>query len=226
MIYFGIDDWRSTANFPTSAIPGGIGSVVLDNTLALPVTTAQYQYNTRLYNGEINLRPQWNDWLTPLLGFRWLDLEDRLQATGTDAIFSENYTQLVRAHNHLYGYQMGVDARLVEWQGLFRINAVAKVGIYDDAMLQSNRIASAAVNLSSRATTDHAAFLGELGLIASYQLTPHLAARGGYQLMWIDGVALAPQQISATNFSTATASVNTSGCLFCQGANVGLELSW
>jgi len=74
-------------------------------------------------------------------------------------------------------------------------------------------------------TTSRTSFVGQIGLKASYRLTEHLAAFGGYELMWIDGVLLAPDLISAASGSED----ETLSCdhhAFYHGALAGLELTW
>ncbi len=80
---------------------------------------------------------------------------------------------------------------------------------------------------TSSAATDHAAFVGSLALTGKYAITANLSARAGYQLLWIDGVALAPDQIAVSNPDIVPAhsyaTVSTSGSPFYHGAFVGLE---
>ena len=59
------------------------------------------------------------------------------------------------------------------------------------------------------------------------QLTNALAVTGGYQLMWLDGLALAPEQIPITSLvAPGSAGVNTQGELLFHGATVGLMLTY
>jgi hypothetical protein len=62
--------------------------------------------------------------------------------------------------------------------------------------------------------------------MGTFQLTDHLAMRCGYEVIWLDGAALAPRQIPVTNLGTGVASVDTSGNLVYHGASAGLELRW
>ena len=224
LIYFGIDNWQSSANFPTSAFLYGTGYLSIDNTMTMPVSEAQIQYSSRLYSGEVNVRYLLNDWITPLLGFRWIDFEDRYAASGQAA--SGPFTDLVRGHNHLYGCQIGLDGRLFDHPAPFQIGLVAKAGIYGNAAAQNNDYIDSSFDFSASASNAHLSFVGEIGLSVSYQFAKHFAVRAGYQALWLSGVALAPNQISATDFMAGQAGVDTSGSLFCHGANVGLEVAW
>jgi hypothetical protein len=228
LTYFGIDGWKSSANVPNAAFLYGVGYLSIDDTMTVPVSDAQFQYSSRLYSGELNFRYSLNDWLTPLVGFRWVDFEDRYAASGQLFSGSGSFADLVRGHNHLYGSQIGLDARLYDRGGPVKIDLLAKAGLYDNAAVQDNDYATTGMGpaFSATASDSHLSFLGEIGVNVSYQFTKHLALRGGYQVMWLTGVAMAPNQIAATDFGAAQAGVDTSATLFCHGANAGLELAW
>ncbi len=222
--FFGIDSWRSSADFPSSAFLYGLGYLSIDDSMTVPVSEAQFQYSSRLYSGEVNLRYAMCDRITPLVGFRWIEFEDQYAASGQAV--SGAFTELVRGHNHLYGAQIGLDARLFGRESPFQIGVVAKAGLYGNAAAASNTYADSTYDFAANASGSHLSFLGEVGISASYQFAKHFALRGGYQVMWLTGIALAPEQIVATDFGAGHLSVNASGALFCQGANAGLEATW
>jgi hypothetical protein len=67
-------------------------------------------------------------------------------------------------------------------------------------------------------------FVGELGLSLTYKVSDRLSLRGGYNVMWIEGIALAADQLDfdvlAGTWGTA---LRDSGGVFLHGASVGLE---
>jgi hypothetical protein len=67
--------------------------------------------------------------------------------------------------------------------------------------------------------------VGDLGLAAMVRLISHIVLRGGHQLLWIDGVALASDQFAATATPDAFV-VTTSGGVFYRGTLCGLEVTW
>lgn len=224
LVYFSIDGWRSSANFPSSAFLYGVGYLSIDDAMTTPVTDAQFEYTSRLYSGEANLRYMLNDWLTPLAGLRWVDFEDQYAANGQT--LAGPFNEMVRGHNHLYGAQIGLDAGLFDRATRFQISLLTKAGVYINAAGQNNDYTDTLNSFSARASDTHLAFLGEVGLTVSYEVIKHFTLRAGYQVMWLTGVALAPNQIAATDFGSAMASVNTTGTLFCHGASAGLEVAW
>jgi hypothetical protein len=50
--------------------------------------------------------------------------------------------------------------------------------------------------------------------------------RFGYQALWLEGVALAPDQLPVTDVTVPFALVDTSGDVFFHGGFVGLEAVW
>jgi hypothetical protein len=217
-----------SAEFPASALPGGVGSVIVDNTILLPVDEIVFEECFRLYSNELNLQRPVNEWLTTMVGFRWVEFYDSYSVQGVESVVSMPFSQAINTHNHMYGFQIGEDALLFERTGRFRINGFAKIGIFHNAADQNSKLSDPANfgELSVTANGSHTAFLCELGLIGSYYLSQHVALRGGYQVMWIDGVALAPGQIPVTNLIAGTADIATSGGLFYHGATAGLEVTW
>jgi hypothetical protein len=225
LVYFGIDGFSSTASFPNSALPSGVAGLSIDDAIVTPVDSAFFQYESRLYNFELNYRKQVRERLTLLAGFRWVELEDRYIAAGIEDANKGLFTDTVRGHNHLYGFQIGCDAKLWAPEKPFQINALAKAGIYGNAAGLNNDYADTVHAYSASSSSGHVAFVGELGLMASYRFSERLAARAGYQLLWLDGVAVGPEQISGTDFISGSSALKP-GTAFFHGANVGLELRW
>ncbi len=186
----------------------------------------EFDYTSRLYSAECNLRRPVGDNLTMFLGARWVELEENLTGLGMSVPFIS-----VNTNNHMYGLQAGADATL--WtptaSSPFRIDALAKGGVYEDRGDQnsSGTLASGAT-ATAGSFDDHVAFLGEASLTACYQLSKHVAARVGCQTMWMQSVALAPNQLMTTNLSLAvpTAKVDMSGGLFYIGGFGSLEVDY
>ncbi len=152
--------------------------------------------------------------------------------SSTDAASTYPPFWTAKTQNNLYGAQIGVDAKLLEF-GRFSIDGVIKAGVFDNNARQSALVSMAKTLFPTQATTNHAAFVSEAGLQAKYQLAKGLALKVGYEALWLDGVALAPGQIRETYTTGPPAAVSAralgvncgSNVLF-QGATVGLESSF
>ena len=148
----------------------------------------------------------------------------------------------VVANNSLVGRQIGAATRVWDRNRLL-VECLLKSGIYNNDT-RTNIDANEGSSLGgpgafshAAAGVDSAAFVGEINLLATYQIRQRLALRAGYQLMWIDGVAMANDQIPNTTLfmfdnngePVAVASPSTAlsrNTMFLKGANVALELSF
>jgi hypothetical protein len=70
------------------------------------------------------------------------------------------------------------------------------------------------------------AFVGDLNLTAIYQINSVWGARLGYNVIFIEGVALAPDQLDFTNTPSSGSGIDTDGSVFLHGINAGLEARW
>lgn len=74
------------------------------------------------------------------------------------------------------------------------------------------------------ADDDDISFMGEVSIVASYRLLPRVRAFASYDLMWLDGVALAPDQVDFALKNPAT--INDNGTVFFQGVSLGFDVVW
>ena len=104
----------------------------------------------------------------------------------------------VRAFNDLYGGQLGLDVTLWNRGGPFRLETSGKAGVYANharnrySLTQTDE--DPAVDSARKSKT---AFAGEIGLTGVFQVSSRWSARFGYQVLWLDGVALAFRQTGA-----------------------------
>jgi hypothetical protein len=220
--YFGIDRWNAGATAATT--PGDL----LQWNAAVPVFTfsgdaISADYASQLHNVEINARHQLFDRLNLLAGFRYAELDESLSASLVNSAVPFNYTTDTR--NRLYGFQLGGEASLWNRGGPFALDAVGKAGIFGNESAQNGAISTGLVTLPAIGGDSRTAFIGEIGITGSCQLTDRLAVRGGYRLLWIDGVALASDQLSVSDFAN-NRGFDRSGTAFYHGAFAGLEYQW
>ncbi len=235
--YFGIDDWADQ-----QAIDGS-------QTWIWPFSrdfTGIGEYDSDLHSAEINLRSQRNDWLTILGGFRWVELQENLN-------YERNFDPLTipipifpditlpgfdlerdgRTQNFMYGGQIGADFLVWDRGGPFTLNTEMKAGIYSNLAKSNSRLETRVLgDILTEERNRHTGFLGELGITARYQLTDNLAVRGGYQMVWIEGIALADNQpldnpllVDYGDYG-AFGDLDARGGLFYHGATVGGEFRW
>lgn len=233
--YFQIDGWDSdrviTPNFPTEGLEMR-SAVHFVQTNQVDNQAMAWDYATKLYNAECNVRWNPDPRVTALAGFRWINLGENLNGTLSPPVPSwEPPFWNTTTTNNLFGFQIGADGKL--WQrDRFSINGLAKAGVFDNFAEQTTAVSVIAkqVRTGSDSTT-HAAFAGETGLQCKYQVTNALALRAGYEVIWLEGVALAPGQIQETSVilvpkAVHAVGVNCNSGAFYHGATLGLEYSF
>jgi hypothetical protein len=217
--YFAIDSW--TASQTSTLAPGSR----LNN--ALPIgffgfSSATSTYGSNLYSTEFNLRRN-HGWLQTYLGYRYVELNEDL-----NFLLSPPVVYRESADNRLHGLQLGANANVWNNANRLRLDSWMKAGIYYDLIRHGSAIEfppGSTLLPPTNQRDNNTAFLGEIGLVSIYQLTDTIAIRGGYQLLWLDGMALASEQVQTTNILTGTGS-DVHGDVFFHGALVGVEAQW
>ncbi|MCY2993786.1 MAG: BBP7 family outer membrane beta-barrel protein [Planctomycetota bacterium] len=171
-----------------------------------------------------------------MAGFRYLNLNETLQIHGTTSAdsgpplsgnppFKGLYQ--VDTSNNLYGAQLG--ARWRRCRGRWSLEATGKAGIYLNDAQQQQQIVDAVPNPLWRdesAGGGRVAFVGEISLSGIYQLTNVWGLRTGYNLLAIEGVALAPDQLDFSELEHAGNQLFSGGGVLLHGVSLGLEARW
>jgi hypothetical protein len=174
-----------------------------------------------------------------LMGIRYVRLEEDFRyITQVNAHFdpltllprgpaSMNY--LVTTSNDLLGFQLGAEMGVCVLPGI-ALGAEFKAGVYGNDAEQDTTIAATnlAPDIHEADSNRDVALVSEAGAMVVYQVKPWLSLRGGYQLLFLDGVALGPE-----NFNTAApfpppreVLINDNGNVFYHGYTAGLEWTW
>jgi hypothetical protein len=232
--YFGIEGWHATLDMPIDVdprVPGDDPDGLFASDLNFLLPGAFIEYRSSVHSEELNLRHAIDETWTALIGFRAVQVHERFDAYFTDTRLPF-YT--ITTDNRLYGFQVGGEGRLVgsERVGLL---ALAKAGLYENNSEQTTTDFSGLLagvgSTTLNASTNQASFVGELGVTGIIRVTETIFIRVGYNIMWIDDVALAPKQFIVNEFATnlpgtPLEGIATDGHLILHGATVGVELSW
>lgn len=217
--YFGVDHWHvgtAAATAPDSLLQVNATPPVF----AWAGTGIESEYTSALQNAELNAQYRILERWTLLVGFRYAELDERFAAGLVDADIPFLYETATR--NRLYGAQLGAAVTLWNRGGPFTVEAVGKAGLFGNAAAQDSAYDTDAVSVAARDSASRTAFLGEIGLTGDYRLAPRWSLRGGYRLLWIDGVALATDQVAASDF-VFHRGIAPEGDAFYHGAFAGLQ---
>jgi Putative beta barrel porin-7 (BBP7) len=213
------------------AAPGSLGIAGIDWGFADQMRT---HYSSDLHSAEIDY--QWCPCccccncrhLALFGGFRFIDLDERYDITavsGPDTSYYRTHTR-----NELYGGQVGGRYRHCCkdcCHGMFW-EATGKAGCYGNAAEQDQLITDSDNTAVLRESVSHRstiAFEGDANISIGWQICCSWAARFGYNAMWLNQVALAPDQLDF-NLASAGTGIHTSGDVFLHGINCSLEGRW
>ena len=196
------------------------------------LNTASGGLSSSLQSFELNRRlPTEGGWQW-LTGFRWVQWNEALTMRteyGPEEITFEDRYQ-TSTWNDLYGWQIGGDSILYGLGGPFRIEGLGKAGIYyNNAVQRSALTTNATLPPSALAVgTDaaRAAFVGEVGLTAVYDVADWLSVRAGYAAFWLGGLATAGNQLDRQTLCAEQpirGATDTGGSVWVQGITLGLE---
>lgn len=181
-------------------------------------------YESSLRSMEANLRFRygggWN-WISYAAGFRYVRLQDRLNVqlvntsgpSATEALRS-------RTENRLAGFQIGMD-KSIAGNCRWSIDGYWRAGIYGNNSDQWTSLTTPTA-YSARSSDNGTAFVGELGLRGRLAVTSWLNLVGGYEVLFVDGIAVASDQTPASS-ATAAAPVDSDGDAIFHGATAALE---
>jgi hypothetical protein len=212
--YFGINNWTAFQRFVTTTPaeipvtpPVPIVPIVLPPEPQQAPPNVTSRFDTNLYNAEVNWHHATSDTMGWLAGFRWMQVHDALGITTPDA------TVRSVTDNQLFGGQIGGDLKIWEEGGPLRFDTVLKAGLYgNDASDQFE-------------SHNQLAFVGEVGVNIVYQCCDHVALSAGYELLWLDGIAVASDQIPHLNFINQSG-LDSGGNAFYHGAMFSVNCAW
>jgi len=165
------------------------------------------------------------DWL---MGFRWAGLEEQaaINLSGAGPTTSR---YAVRSSSNLFGGQVGVRGR-IDWER-WGLEGQAKAALAGVTLSQSQSPVTDAVT-GDVFRSARGAQGSDVGGIFDWNVTlvRHLndvwSVRAGYTMLWLTGVALAPDQFDFSTSTVAGTTVVGDKTVWLQGATVGLEGRW
>jgi hypothetical protein len=190
---------------------------------AEPIDRYAFDYESNLHSGEFNLRRRCGPHVALLAGARGLQIHERFDILNGRA---QNTGFFSRTYNHLWGVQLGGDARW--WlNGVFALTATLKAGIYKNNVEVYASALDAANDdvLEMRFTSSETAFFGEAWLGVLVSMGHHAAFRLGYVVFLTEGIALAPDQSPNLHLFTGQGQVALGQPVY-QGGWAGFEISF
>jgi hypothetical protein len=204
VLFFGTDAWDAPETFTD----------ILGN-------TQNVLFTSQIFNWEVNFRQRSKDfeWLTWLYGVRYIEFSEKFER-GIDVNGVGLSSLTVGADNYLFGAQLGVELLLWQPSERWKFEAYSKFGAYINNASNYEEFSVFNVQLPQLSTRNHfdpGAFVGDLGLNATWNLHRQCGIRAGYQYTVLDNVAMTPD---------AFGDDSRKHTLTVHGGYVGCEIRW
>jgi hypothetical protein len=140
----------------------------------------------------------------------------------------------VRAHNSLVGFQSGFDLWATIIPGVI-VGTDMKAGVYGNHAKQNTRVfgsttgGGTSADLLESSDNNDVAVIGEANVMFAWRVNPNCTLRAGYSALYVDGVALAPENFNTANPFNNTrtvAELDDNGHVFYHGGFAGFEWMW
>lgn len=217
LVFFGLDQYGGvqTANSPNTIFFPFFGG-----TAATPLTQYDLKYTSEFHGVELNRRRVLSDRFTGIYGIRFIELREEFTVNGAGGRFFS------LTDNDLYGFQVGGEIRLFDW-GRTKFVSTIKGGVYyDNADITAEAINPATNGLLKFVDDeDELAFVGEVMIGALVPMGPQANLRAGYQMFYLDGIGLGPNQSATYSLFSGQGSMDQTD-LWYHGAYIGVELFW
>ena len=234
VVYYGFQHWQSTAvatmGNPEVDVPFDSADFNINGVLR-PISDfdgaqrVEAIYASELHNFEANWWATDGRLWQPMVGFRYFDLDEEFDLRSTDTNETSDY--LIDAENNLVGLQTGLRYEQPRY-GRFTWNVLGKAGAYVNFASQDTLLRDDNNSVLIHHFTPHdedIAFIGELGVNARYAISKNIELTCGYLLLWVDGVALAPEQLDFTTTATSGSTLHNDGDAVFDGGYVGVRIT-
>jgi len=225
--FWGLFHWTS------GSVTYGANSLSLNGPIA--ITTQDFfladeiaiSYVSNLNNLELNYKQTLNG-LSLLGGFRLVSLSEDFNIRSHD-VDSGTSNYRIKTVNTMIGGQVGAGWNWSSGER-FSLELFSKVGVFGNIQRMTQTLSdlnNTLPRLRARDGTTHTGFVGEVGFNAQYRVTEWLTLNGGYRFLWLDGLALAPNQLDFTDVSSPDRTISDSGSSFkLYGPHFGAEVRW
>jgi hypothetical protein len=223
--YWGLQSFNTAAQVSGNnnlSLPG-LASIGTSDFGFADIVNADLDFET--HNAEFNYK-QTMYGLTMLAGFRYMNMFEELNLNFDDLDSGRSDFRL-GTNNNLFGAQIGIGHH-GEWNRL-SWDILGKVGVFGNQASARNNMADINNSLILRdvkASSTRGAFIGELGTSLNYQVTNWFVLRGGYRVIWTDGIVMTTQNADFGDNNFAGREILDRSSLILHGFHGGAEFRW
>lgn len=184
-------------------------------------------------SGEINLL-YWGDMppgpldVSVLVGVRYMRIDDQFNfASQADLPAGPGTTVDLQTNtiNDMWGAQIGLQfdcLMTTRWW----LDVDLKGGIFNDHVSLTNQATTNGTPALSVDTRDRTVWMGDISVVANWQMTPYWTVRLGYQALIFNGLSLAHEQNVSPLFANAAGPLNDRGAAIYHGPILGVGSNW
>jgi hypothetical protein len=217
--YFELGQLDALTQLPTASSLWSINST--PPVFVPGVQSVVSRYRSQLFGFEANYHHSICDQISLLGGFRYLSLDEDLSMNFDAAPQAIRNDSLAR--NDLYGGQIGLLG--IKPIGCLVATADAKAGLFGNHARHRGLLDTGAALLSVDEVSDRTSFAGQLGVGATVRFYPSLQLSVGYTALWLESVAIAADQIRASDYVSGVGIDDRGSALF-HGVTYSVELQW
>jgi hypothetical protein len=212
-VYFGVFGWE------TSHSVDGIGLLVPSISDQLLFDRVTEKLEADLNSVEFNIRRWIGPRVTLLAGVRYLEFRDKVTLEGLDNTAPSTASVTSKVENGLFGLQLGANVTFAQWRSRFYLDGMFKAGVYHNVADRRFEWSGLGIAPTRGAHEDNVACVAEVAALPTYQFSKHCSVYGGYEALWMQGIALAPDQ-----FSAMTGPLHAGRNVLYHGARLGMEV--
>ncbi|MBI2477661.1 MAG: hypothetical protein HYV60_03140, partial [Planctomycetia bacterium] len=193
LAYVGAFEWNEFGQVNGVGLTSRLSSATVNLSEFNNATFHSQAYRTKLNSVEANRR--WYGWdvISTLAGIRYLDVDENYLFNSTGAGGAGSLE--IQTKNEMIGPQIGLELMypLGNWMTTTSLKG-ALMGNSTDGRVRL--VNAGTVEVANADDNLELATLIELGYYLTYQITPRVKFRGGYEFWWLYGFATVPGQLS------------------------------
>ncbi|MFO0948411.1 MAG: hypothetical protein U1D30_21235 [Planctomycetota bacterium] len=242
--YTGLIHWNADSAVFNN--PNGVRIIEGDTIFGLSSVNSQFaEYTSNVHSAEINVKTDvcMYPFASILAGIRWFHLDEKFQfqefgglevPPGSGIELDARSRRRIATGNEMVGFQLGGEAGL-PFGDFFKIALTGKAGAYVNfgkyTASQSLQVADPNITPIIRYNEYYGRNVNgvlEGGAVFTAKLSRNLIVRGGYQLIFVSGVALAPEQPLnlIQTVDNRTLPIESWGQTLYHGPFIGFEYTW
>ena len=222
--YFGLHRWtedRTVTGNNNLCLPGDFPLATLDYFMA---DRFRFQYSADLHSVEANFIKHIRcESLSLVAGFRHVAFHEEFNINASDSDTGESSDYNILARNNLFGGQIGF--RQKQFFDCLGYSINGNAGIFGNTAKQHTYVGDFDNRREFRnldAKDSPVAFVGDLNANIHYRFGKNLNLTAGYNLLWLNRIARAANQLDFTDTPESAHRVVTNRGALMHGASVGL----